>query len=65
MGTKTIAGFTHLLMVHYMEPHLTLNPPDISKGRFSKDNKVVHSPFGARDAFEWRLEEQKTNIQKW
>ena len=51
---------THIfLMVHYMEPHLTLNPPQEVKGRFSNDNKIIHAPFGARDAFDWRLEEKR------
>ena len=47
------------LTVHYMEPHLTLNPPKEAKGLFSKENKTIQSPFGGRDAFDWRLKSKR------
>ena len=54
-------GVPIFLTVHYMEPHLTLSPPKESSGRFTHNNKTIQAPFGARDAFDWRLESKRNN----
>ena len=52
------------LVIHYMEPHMNLNPPEETRGKFIKET-TIPVPFAPEDAFEiTRRHRAGENIEK-